>query len=149
MKRVGLAAVVMIFGACMALPQDSGVEQQIKKMEKQLRSELVKGQTSAFDRLTADDYFAIDPSGGVSDKQRSIQGLKDGSGKYTAIDVKDDKVRVYGNTAIYNALATVKGAFDGHEVRGDYRVTIVWVKQNGQWKRVSFQSTEVRPQRSE
>ena len=94
---------------------------------------------------TADDFVLIDSAGMMLDKNQSLQMLKDGSVKYNSIDVKDEKLRRYGNTVIYNGLGEVKLTVHGQEQSGDQRVTIVWAKQKGQWKRVSFQATPVIP----
>jgi len=32
---------------------------------------------------------------------------------------------------------------NGQQYNGDYRVTIVWAKLKGEWKRLSFQATPV------
>jgi len=122
---------------------NASVEQQVKQLEQQIRSQVVKGEVSGLDQYLADDYVSINPAGQLFDKGESIQMIKTGRVKYTSIDVKDERVRTYGNTAILNGLANTKLTVDGQDRSGDYRVTIVWVKQNGQWKRVSFQSTRV------
>jgi len=87
----------------------------------------------------------IGPNGSKDDKSHTIQALKDGSVKYSAIDVTEENVRMYGNTGIYNGHDNVKMSVNGQPLTADVRVTIVWVKQNGQWKRVSFQATQVQP----
>ena len=69
-------------------------------MEQQLRSEVVKGDTASMDKFEAEDAVNVDASGMMLDKKCSIQMLKDGSVRYSAIDVKEEKVRSYGNTAI-------------------------------------------------
>ena len=126
-----------------ATKSDAGAEQQVKQMEQQLRSEVIKGETSSMEKFEAEDAVNVDASGMMLDKKRSIQMVKDGSVKYTAIDVKEEQVRSYGNTAIYNGLASTKVTVNGQDYNGDYRVTIVWAKLNGQWKRLSFQATPV------
>lgn len=85
----------------------------------------------------------------MSDKNHSIEMLKNGTVKYTAIDVKEEWVRMYGDTAIYNGLANTKMTVNGQDQSGDYRVTIVWAKLNGEWKRLSFQATHVMSQESD
>lgn len=150
MKRVVAIAFLSVFVA-MAFAQDAGKNSsanaagtdEVKKLEKQVRDTLVKGDTSALERYTADDFVLIDSAGMMLDKNQSLQMLKDGSVKYNSIDVKDEKLRRYGNTVIYNGLGEVKLTVHGQEQSGDQRVTIVWAKQKGQWKRVSFQATPV------
>ncbi|HSK44627.1 MAG TPA: nuclear transport factor 2 family protein [Candidatus Binatia bacterium] len=156
MKRAVAIAFVSVLIVALGLAQkanqssatknDAGAEQQVKQMEQQLRSEVVKGETSSMEKFEADDAVNVDGSGMALDKKHSIQMLKDGTVKYTAIDVKEEQVRSYGNTAIYSGLASTKVTVNGQQHNGDYRVTIVWAKLNGEWKRLSFQSTPVMAQ---
>jgi len=151
MKRVVATAFLSVFFLAVALAQDAGKSSsanaagtdEVQKLETQVRDTLVKGDTSALERYTADDFVLIDSTGMMLDKNQSLQMLKDGSVKYNSIDVKDEKLRQYGNTVIYNGLGEVKLTVHGQEQSGDQRVTIVWAKQKGQWKRVSFQATPV------
>ena len=156
MKRAVAIAFVSVFIVALGFSQnakkpfatrsDGGAEQQVEQMEQQLRSEVVKGETASMEKFEAEDAVNVDASGMMLDKKRSIQMLKDGSVKYSAIDVKEEKVRSYGNTAIYNGLASTKVTVNGQDYNGDYRVTIVWAKLNGEWKRLSFQATRVMAQ---
>jgi ketosteroid isomerase-like protein len=121
----------------------AGVEQQVKQLEKEIRESVLKGDTSTLEQYLADDYLAVNQTGMVVDKNQTIQDIKTGRLKYSSITVKDERVRTYGDTAIRNVLVTAKLAYDGKNESGDYRVTAVWAKQDGQWKRVSWQSTRV------
>lgn len=107
------------------------------------RTAVIKGDTSVLEKYLSDDYVAIAPNGQEMDKTRSIQDLKNGTVKYSAIDVTDDRVRMYGDTAIYTGHANVRMTVNGQPQPGEVRATIVWAKQNGQWKRASFQATFV------
>jgi len=89
--------------------------------------------------------MGIGPNGDAADKSKTIQELKDGTVKYSAIDVTEENVRMYGDTGIYNGRGNVKMTINGQPQTADVRVTIVWLKQNGQWKRVSFQATRIQP----
>ncbi len=154
MKRAVATAFLSIFIVAMAFAQDAGKTaaangsgtEQVKKLEQQVRDTLVKGDTSGLEKYESDDAVLIDGAGMMLDKNQSIQMIKDGSVKYTSIDVKEEKLRQYGNTVIYNGLGDVKLTVHGQDHSGEQRVTIVWVKQKGQWKRVSFQATPVMSQ---
>lgn len=119
---------------------------EVAGLEQQIRRAVIKGDTSILERYLADDYVGIGPNGDATDKSKTIQELKDGTVKYSAIDVTEENVRMYGDTAgIYNGRGNVKLTINGQPLTADVRVTIVWVKQHGQWKRVSFQATRVQP----
>jgi hypothetical protein len=122
---------------------NSGVEEKIKQLEQGLRDHVLKGDTSMAEQYLADDYVNINAAGQMLEKSQTIQAVKTGVVKYSSIDVTDERVRVYGDTAIDNVTSNTKLTVNGKDWSGQYRTTIVWVKQNGQWKRVSFQTTRV------
>jgi hypothetical protein len=122
-----------------------GTEKAVAELEEQIRRAVIKGDTSILEQYLADNYVGIGPNGIKEDKSRTIQELKDGTVKYSAIDVTEENVRMYGNTGLYNGRGNVKMTINGQPLTADVQVTIVWVKQNGQWKRVSFQATQVQP----
>jgi ketosteroid isomerase-like protein len=120
-------------------------EKAIVGLEQQIRRAVINGDTSVLERYLADNFVGIGPNGDAADKSKTIQELKDGTVKYSAIDVIEENVRMYGDTGIYNGRGNVKLTINGQPQTADVRVTIVWLKQNGQWKRVSFQATRVQP----
>jgi len=119
----------------------SGVEQEILKLEDASRDAAVKGDASWIEKNLSDDFIRILSDGRVLDRQQFIDNFK--KTKYDAIDFTDRKVRVYGNSALVNLTANVKGTSDGKDISGTNRATRVWVKIKGQWKLVNFQSTRV------
>jgi ketosteroid isomerase-like protein len=128
-----------------AWSQLAGNGKAVAELEEQVRKAVIKADTSVLERYLADDYVGIGPNGAADDKSHTIQEIKDGTVKYSAIDVTEEKVRMYGNTGIYNGRGNVKMTINGQPLAADVRVTIVWVKQDGQWKRVSFQASQVQP----
>ena len=79
-----------------------GTEKAIVGLEQQIRRAVIKGDTSILERYLADDYVGIGPNGITEDKSQTIQELKDGTVKYSTIDVTEEHIRMYGNTGIYN-----------------------------------------------
>jgi len=122
------------------------VEEQIKALQEESRKAALKGDASFLEKHLADNYVGVSGSGAQVTKDQAIQELKSGAIKFESIDVRDTKIRVYGNTAIVDSLASLKMTSNGKPINGDYRATFVWVKQKGSWKRVAFQSTRVTPE---
>jgi ketosteroid isomerase-like protein len=122
-------------------PGGGNVEQEIKNLQDQGREAALKGDTSFLEKYLADDYIGIGAEGQLLTKDHVIQRRKSGALKYESIDVRESKIRSYGDAAIVNSLASVKGTDDGKPFSGDYRATFVYVKQKGNWMQVSFQST--------
>jgi hypothetical protein len=150
MNRIWIGCLIFTLSlGISAWPQQkkaaAGTENGVAGLEEQIRIAVIKGDTSILERYLADNYVGIGPNGIKEDKSHTIQELKDGTVKYSAIDVTEENVRMYGNTGIYNGRGNVKMTIHGQPLTADVQVTIVWVKQSGQWKRVSFQATQVQP----
>lgn len=127
--------------------KDSGtsVEQQIKTLHEQRRNAALQGDAGFFEKYLADDYLGSRDDGRLITKEQEVRMVRSGAIKYEAIDERDVKVRVYGETAIVSALASVKLSVNGKPITGDHRATFVWVKREGNWKLASFQATRVAP----
>ena len=119
------------------------VEQQIRTLHDQGRQAALKGNARFFEEHLAASYFGIGGDGRLRTKAEWIQDLKSGGIKYESIDERDVKVNTYGNTAIMNSMASVKLVSNGKPIAGDYRATFVYVKHEGNWREVAFQSTPV------
>ena len=146
MKRIMLVLAFIVAASALALAQGGNVEQSIKATTEQLRQAALKGDVATLDKLLADDYIAISIFGGTSSKAEVLERFKSGKLKYDAIEISDMKVRVYGDTALVNTTANLKGHFGDTDLSGQYRSVRVWVKRKGQWQSVSHQFTRNAPQ---
>lgn len=122
----------------------SSAEQQVQTLLDQRKEAAVKGDASALETTTADDYVRIGPDGAVMNKSQYLDAIKSGRMKYQSIDVKDSKIRVYGNTAVTTGSADIKGTSQGRDMSGSYRVSQVFVKRNGKWQAVNIQTTQIK-----
>jgi len=140
-------ALVLITVSLLVVPQawsqGGNAEQQIKTLLDQTIAAQLKADTKFFEKIDADDYTTIRGDGSVLTKAQEIEGFKSGVIKYEAADLKDVKVRVYGNTAITTVLLTISNIRNGKPYSGTIRSTRVWVKQQGNWKCVANQATRV------
>ncbi len=146
MKRIVIVLAFIVAASALALGQGGNVEQSIKALTEQLNQAALKGDAATYDKLMADDYISISILGATSTKAQILENYKSGKTKFEAINVLDTKVRVYGDTALVNYTANVKGHSGATDLSGQYRVVRVWVKRKGQWQSVSFQATRVAQQ---
>lgn len=138
----GLAALTAV-PARAQMGAAAGVEEQIKKMERDRAAAVVKGDVAAIEGLTSDDYTLINANGQLSDKAKTMNDIKTGVIKLTANEVSDLRVRVYGDTAVVTGKSSAKGTIGGRELKGPVMFTRVYVKKNGKWQSVAFQQTPV------
>jgi hypothetical protein len=118
-----------------------GNEQQVTALTDQLIKAFLKGDNAFFDKNSTDDYTAIHSDGRLTTKAEELDAFKSGALKYEAIDLRERKVRVYGNTALVITLSSSKGTLNGKPFSGEFRTTRTYVKQGGNWKMVAFQAT--------
>jgi uncharacterized protein (TIGR02246 family) len=154
MRRVVLSlclhsmVLAAVQGSQTVAQSDSAVpnaEQEIKALQGKLLQAILKSDTSVMEKCYADDYIAIHGDGKLTTKVQEIENFKSGVTKYDSITVRESKIRIYGDTAVVNALASVRTIVNGQPYSGDVRNTRVWVKGNGDWKLVVFQTTRVAP----
>ncbi len=143
MKRLIAVVAFVVAASASAWGQAGSAEQTVKALTEQLNQAALKGDTARYDQLVADDYISISVLGRTSTKAELLENFKSGKVKFEAIDVLDVKVRVYGDTALVNSTANVKGYSGTMDISGQYRSVRVWVKRKGQWQSVSFQATRV------
>ncbi|GCE51184.1 DUF4440 domain-containing protein [Thermosporothrix hazakensis] len=55
------------------------------------------------------------------------------------VRLQDPYIRLYGDTAIVLVREELKGASQGNPIQGQYRVTMVFVRQQGRWLLASMQ----------
>ncbi len=151
MKTLVLWATVLMIALAPVMAQKSDkaeskkggkADEQITQLSDQGKEAALKNDASWIEKNTTDDYVSITGSGAMMSKSDIIQMRKSGDVKYESIDVSDRKVRSYGNSAVMNGTAAIKGTMKGNDISGTYRITQVWVKQGGAWKLANMQSTK-------
>jgi ketosteroid isomerase-like protein len=107
----------------------------------QLDQERIQAQIgadgAALDRLYAEDFIGIGPSGTVRTKAQVIADFTSGSLKFQSITTDEVRWRVYGDTAVETGRSTMIGHDRGKAVPRDNRFTRVWVKQQHRWQLVA------------
>jgi len=91
----------------------------------------------ALNRIYADDFIGVGPSGTVRTKSQVISDFTSGDLKFQSITTDEVKVRVYETTAVETGLSTMLGQDKGKAVPGNTRFTRVWVRQQGRWRLVA------------
>ncbi|GAA4470291.1 hypothetical protein GCM10023189_58610 [Nibrella saemangeumensis] len=120
--------------------QAQSPEQTVKDAEQKRFAAQVANNFAVLDQVLDNDLTYTHSSGVTDSKQSFIQSLKDGKTKYNAIDVQEQTVRVYGNTAIINGKAAVNVTSNNETKNMSLRYTDVYIKRGNDWKLVAWQS---------
>ncbi len=117
--------------------QRRSVEHTIRQLDNERIQAQIGADAVALDRIYADDFIGVGPSGTVRNKAQVISDFTSGDLKFQSISTDEVQVRVYGNTAVETGLSTMSGQDRGKAVPRDTRFTRVWVKQQGRWRLVA------------
>jgi ketosteroid isomerase-like protein len=145
MRQIFSIAVVALSAAAIASGQQQGasrdpksvVEQVIRRLDNERIQAQIHADAAALERIYADDFIGVGPSGTVRTKPQVISDFTSGDLKFQSITTDDLRVRVYGDSAVETGRSTMDGQDKGKTVPHDTRFTRVWVKQQGRWRLVA------------
>ena len=145
MRNLFAIAVVTFLMAAIASGQEQGaardprkiVEQAIRKLDNERIQAQIHADAAALERIYAEDFIGVGPSGTVRTKPQVIADFMSGNLRFQSITTADVQVRVYGNAAVETGLSTMNGQDKGNAVPHDTRFTRVWIKQQGRWRLVA------------
>ena len=141
---LGLAFVASLLTGCGS--SESGIKSDPANADsanalKQLDQERIQAQVgadaAALDRLYAEDFIGIGPSGTVRTKAQVIADFTSGSLRFQSITTDEVRWRVYGDTAVETGRSIMIGQDRSKAVPGDNRFTRVWVKRQHRWQLVA------------
>jgi len=128
---------LIVAGAALAAAPASEPE----RLERELVAAIGKLDLTAYDRIVADDYVVVDATGKKITKAEVLASSRDGSRKYTNLEIYDVESRIYGDTAIVTARTKGMRRENGQDIVNDVRYMRVYVRRDGKWRAVAQMST--------
>jgi ketosteroid isomerase-like protein len=113
---------------------NSDAERYIIDSERQWAESVATGDTSAVERILADDFIGVDPDGKQYDKAHMVTGTKDAPKYFVSNQLNQVKVRFYGDTAVAQGD---ESWVRKNGKRGRFVWTDTWIKHNGKWQIVA------------
>ncbi len=119
-------------------------EQEVLRLADAWVNAELRGDTTLLERILADDYTGIGPPGFMLTKQEWLARHQAGDLKYESFSLDEVKVRVYNNdAAILTGRQVQNGAYRGNTIQAQFRITLVFVRQQGQWQLASLQLSSI------
>lgn len=118
----------------------SAEEKAVIAAEKNRFEAQINKNYAVLDQVLGNDLVYTHSNGNTDSKESYIQSIRDGKSKYDAINVEEQKVRVYGNTAIINGICMIKAMSNGETINTHLKYTDVYVRKGKQWQMVAWQS---------
>jgi ketosteroid isomerase-like protein len=124
-----------------------GTDREIMDAESRIRAAQLNADLHELDALIADEILFTGPTGELGTKAQDIEAYRSGAVKFLEHEPLDLRVRKIGaNAAVSALLARLAVEAGGVVVRGTYRYTRVWAREEGSaWKVVGGHVSEVPP----
>jgi hypothetical protein len=119
-------------------------EQEVLRLADAWTNAELRGDTTFLERILTDDYTGIGPLGFMLTKQEWMVRHQTGDLKYESFSLDEVKVRVYNNdAAVLTGRQVQNGAYRGNSIQAQFRTTLVFVRQQGQWQLASLQLSTI------
>jgi ketosteroid isomerase-like protein len=131
LKRALAILGVLSLCHCSGDKDQKETERYILESERQWAESVASGDTSAIERILADDFVGVDPKGHPYNKQQMIADTRNAPKYFVSNRLNDVKVRFYGDTAIAQGSETWEKRTGE---RGRFVWTDTWIRRNGHWQ---------------
>ena len=122
---------------------NAAAEQAVLKAENARFAAMLKADAAALEKLLGDELSYTHSNALVQDKKAFIDDIKTGKIKYLTVEANDQKVHVFGNTAIVTGGASVHVIQNGNDLTFKIRYTDAHINRGGAWQMVAWQSTRL------
>ena len=117
---------------------DAENAKEVLKVEEERNQAVLKGDADVLDRIYSDDFAYTNESGETPSKAQFVANFRSGKRKFSKYVHDDIHVHVYGNTVVLNGRSTSTYLYNGEVYQDPRRFTLVYVKQDGQWRVVAL-----------
>lgn len=118
-------------------------EQEIVRLVDAWAVAELHGDTTFLEKTLTDDFIGIGPLGFMLTKQEWVTRHQSGDLQYDSFTLDEVKVRVYNEAAVLTGRQTQNGAYRGNSIQAQFRITLVFVYQEGQWQLASLQLSAI------
>ncbi|WP_276500188.1 nuclear transport factor 2 family protein [Terrimonas pollutisoli] len=143
MKKALTLMVAGLFTAGISFAQSKKIKQVAKDVN-DLKEAMISADSAKLAAIVSDDLSYGHSGGKIEDKSAFIRAFVNGSSDFVTIDITEQKIRVYQNTAVVTHILNATTNDNGKPGTVKLSILTVWNKQNSHWKMVARQA--VRPQ---
>ena len=141
-----LMAALAMRGQQPALAQTGeNTESEIQSLDARRLKALIRGDVQALDQLLSKDLIYTHASGWRQTKAEFLASIRSGELMYHAFTMYEVRVRVYGNTVLVTGNASARVKAKQQELDVSLLFLEAYVRQDGRWQLVAWQSTRSMP----
>ncbi len=116
------------------------MEDQIQNLVQEWAAAEQRGDTDFLAQNLADDFVGIGPRGFMLTKEQWLARYQSGDLHNASFALEEIAVRRYGETAVATGRQVQRTSFQGHDASGQFRVSLVFVRQAGRWLIAGWQA---------
>jgi ketosteroid isomerase-like protein len=117
--------------------------EEVIQLEEKRQEAMLAGDVRALELLFADDAVYTHSSGNVHDKQGYLKAFADREFVYEAIAIDDRRLVPVGDAVLIFGRSVHDVMFKSGLKRLNARFLSVWVRRDGTWRHVAWQTTPI------
>ncbi len=125
-------------GGTTVVQERERITKDLQELGQEWATAELRGDTAFHERRLADDFIAVGPRGFMLTKDQWIARYQSGDLKHDSLEWSDATPRVYGETAVVIGRQTAQGSYQGHPIGGAFRTTLIFIRQDGEWRIASL-----------
>jgi homoserine O-acetyltransferase len=129
-------------GPPMRVSAVASAAREVEEAERKLIAAISDRDLDAYDKLVADDYVVLRPTGNQT-KAQVMADYRASALEYRGLAIRDVEVRVFGETAVLSAWTEGTRVEKGRETPNRVRYLRVWHRRDGVWRAVLQMSAAV------
>jgi hypothetical protein len=118
----------------------------LKLLNAKFINNFVTNDTVSHSKIIHKDFVCIGPSGQYINRKDYMSGWLHGFDGFIYWDYRDERISIFGNTALVHAANKYVVVSNGKENKGMAMYTDVYIKENGEWKCVQAQISKLSPE---
>lgn len=136
-------AMVALLSIGQAAPAAATADEAVRAADAARIKAFMAADRTALQSLLGEDLTYAHSSGRLDGKAAIIDAITSGKTQYHSIAPEDVAVRLYGDVAVLTGRAAVNVTNDGQLLDLKLRFISVYVKRDGRWQFVAWQSTRL------
>jgi ketosteroid isomerase-like protein len=141
MKKLIVLLVLLLGGFQLVNAQDKKVA-AVEKSVNRLVAAMISGDRAALNESVSDSLSYGHSGGHVEGKEEFVEKIASGKSDFVSINITEQTIRVYGNTAIVRHNLDAQTNDGGKPATVKLKILLVFTKENGDWKMLARQAVK-------
>jgi ketosteroid isomerase-like protein len=116
---------------------------EVLELEQRRWDAMIAKDTATLAELFADEMSYTHSNAMVDTKSSYLRAIEQRTFDYRAVERSDERVVAVGDLVLLTGRARVEVVAGGRQVDLDARYSVVWVRRDGRWRFLCWQSTSI------